>query len=188
MRSIGLLVVLLLSPAGVASAGDISAAEPRAEEVVSGPLDGMVFEGALGPDGKPKDTPDSFVFANGTFVSKECELRCKYPARPYYVRVNGGKTEFISETRCPYKDARIVWRGTVVGDRITGKSTWTVKRCVSGMRRLLMQRPLFHLERYWRPLLMASMSLQARVCSELPGCNPRAKRPCRQKTSLMPMT
>lgn len=97
-------------------------------EIVSGPLDGMTFRGALGPDGKPKDTPDVFVFENGTFVSKECESRCKYPARPYFVRVNGNKTEFISETRCPYKDARIVWRGTVEGDRITGKSTWVVNR------------------------------------------------------------
>ena len=96
--------------------------------VVSGPLDGMTFVGALGPDGKPKDIPDSFVFENGTFVSRECELRCKYPARPYFVRINGGKTEFISETQCPYKDAKIVWRGIVEGDRIKGKSTWVVKR------------------------------------------------------------
>ena len=58
----------------------------------SGPLDGMTFIGALGPDGKPKDIADTFVFENGTFVSKECELNCKYPARPYFVRVNGAKT------------------------------------------------------------------------------------------------
>jgi hypothetical protein len=98
------------------------------EEPVSGPLDGLTFRGALGPDGKPKDIPDLFVFENGTFVSKECELRCKYPASPYFVRVNGDKTEFISETQCPYKDARIVWRGTIEGDRIRGKSTWVVNR------------------------------------------------------------
>jgi hypothetical protein len=88
----------------------------------------MTFSGALGPDGKPKDIADSFVFENGNFVSKECELRCKYPPRPYFVRVSGSKTEFISETRCPYKDARIVWRGTIEGGRIKGKSTWVVKR------------------------------------------------------------
>jgi hypothetical protein len=88
----------------------------------------MTFIGALGPDGKPKDVEDSFVFENGMFVSKECELRCKYPARPYFVRRNGAKTEFISETQCPYKDAKIVWRGTVDGDTIRGKSTWVVKR------------------------------------------------------------
>jgi len=99
-----------------------------AGQSVRGPLDGMTFSGALGPDGQPKDTADVFVFENGTFVSKECELRCKYPAKPYFVRVNGDKTEFISETRCPYKDAKIIWRGTVDGDRIAGRSTWVVKR------------------------------------------------------------
>ena len=98
------------------------------EKSVPGPLDGLTFQGALGPDGKPKDIADIFVFENGTFVSKECELRCKYPARPYFVRFNGSKTEFISETQCPYKDAKIVWRGTVEGDRIKGKSSWIIKR------------------------------------------------------------
>ena len=125
---IGLLMLLYLILPDLAAAVDAPDIEPPTAKIVAGPLDGMVFEGALGPDGKPKDTADSFVFANGTFVSKECELRCKYPARPYYVRVNGDKTEFISETQCPYKDAKIVWRGTVEGDRIEGKSTWVVKR------------------------------------------------------------
>jgi hypothetical protein len=98
------------------------------QEFIPGPLDGMIFSGALGPDGHPKDVPDSFVFEDGSFASKECELRCKYPARPYFVRKNGAKTEFISETKCPYKDATITWRGTIEGDTIKGKSTWVVKR------------------------------------------------------------
>lgn len=111
-------------------AGDLQSSEtdPKSEEIISGPLDGLIFNGAVGLDGKPKDIPDTFVFENGTFVSKECELRCKYPARPYFVRLNGSKTEFISETKCPYKDARIVWRGTVEGDRLIGTSSWIVKR------------------------------------------------------------
>ena len=75
-----------------------------------------------------KDTPDTIVFEKGTFVSKECELRCKYPARPYLSRAIGDKTEFVSETQCPYKDAKIIWRGTVEGGTIRGKSTWVVKR------------------------------------------------------------
>ncbi len=119
------VVLLLLFNLSVSGANDD---QSDSNEIVPGPLDGMVFTGMLGPDGQPKDTPDTFVFENGTFVSKECELRCKYPARPYFVRINGSKTEFISETKCPYKDARIVWRGTVDGDVIRGKSTWMVKR------------------------------------------------------------
>ncbi len=102
----------------VANEDSSTVVTPETEEAVPGPLDGLTFSGALGPDGEPKDIQDVFVFENGTFVSKECELKCKYPARPYFVRINGSKTEFISETRCPYKDARIVWRGVVVGGRI----------------------------------------------------------------------
>jgi len=120
------LAAALLSGSTTAGNNDENAGEDG--ETIPGPLDGLVFEGALGPDGEPKDVTDTFVFENGTFVSRECELRCKYPARPYFVRVDGDRTEFISETKCPYKDAWITWRGTVEGDTLRGKSTWVVKR------------------------------------------------------------
>ena len=94
----------------------------------SGILDGMTFASELGPDGKPADVMDTLVFANGLFVSAECERRCNYPAHPYFVRQNGDKIEFLSETRCPDKDAKIVWRGTVDEDTIQGTFTWTVAR------------------------------------------------------------
>lgn len=71
---------------------------------------------------------DTLVFANGTFVSTECERRCKYPARPYFIRQVGDRIEFISETRCPDKDAKIVWRGTVDDGTIKGVFTWTTVR------------------------------------------------------------
>jgi hypothetical protein len=93
-----------------------------------GPLDGMTFVGALGPYGQPKDVEDVFVFENGSFVSKECEVRCQYPPRPYFIRKVDGKIEFVSETKCPYKDAKIVWRGTVDGNTLSGVATWTVRR------------------------------------------------------------
>lgn len=98
------------------------------EELGAGPLDGKMFTGELGLSGKPKDIKDSFVFANGTFISKECEFRCKYPASPYFARTRGSVTEFVSESRCPYKDAKIVWRGTIQDGIIKGVSTWTIKR------------------------------------------------------------
>jgi hypothetical protein len=94
----------------------------------SGILDGMTFVSALGPAGKPSDVDDNLVFADGMFVSTECELRCDYPARPYFVRQNGDKIEFVSETRCPHKDAKIVWRGTVDDKTIKGTATWTLSR------------------------------------------------------------
>jgi hypothetical protein len=94
----------------------------------SGILDGMRFASELGPEGKPSDVKDTLVFADGLFVSMECERRCNYPARPYFVRQNGDRVEFVSETRCPDKDAKIVWRGTVDEDSISGTFTWTIAR------------------------------------------------------------
>jgi len=49
-------------------------------------------------------------------------------ASPYYVREEGNGLSFVSETRCPYKDATIVWRGTVEDGQLRGESTWVVKR------------------------------------------------------------
>ncbi len=103
-------------------------ADDNGVRVIAGPLDGLAFVGMLGPSGKPKDIADRFVFENGTFVSKECELNCSYPARPYFTRIDGERVEFISETRCPYKDATITWRGTVENGRISGSSTWIARR------------------------------------------------------------
>ena len=94
----------------------------------AGPLDGMRFSGQIGPLGGAADVSDSFVFSEGLFVSTECESRCNFPARPYYVRGLGDGFNFVSETRCPTKNARIVWRGTVEGEAIKGHFTWTVER------------------------------------------------------------
>jgi len=93
-----------------------------------GILDGMTFAAAMRLPGDTDDVDDIFVFANGTFVSTECDERCGYPARPYFVRYVDDAVEFISESHCLYKDAKIVWRGTIKDGKISGVSTWTVKR------------------------------------------------------------
>lgn len=132
------LIILLGTAAAIMAGGWFflsRSADPVMAEITdttktdgNGPLDGMTFVAELGLNGKPKDIKDTFVFANGTFLSKECEFRCKYPARPYFVRKNGKMTQFLSETKCPYKDAKITWRGTIDGDTVKGTSTWTIKR------------------------------------------------------------
>jgi len=99
-----------------------------AKDVGAGPLDGKTFVGKVGPVGGKPDVKDVWGFFDGMFVSRECERRCQYPARPYFARNAAGETEFVSETRCPYKDATLIWRGTVAGDVIKGVMTWTVSR------------------------------------------------------------
>jgi len=98
------------------------------EAVGSEILDGMTFIGELGLKGRPADVKDTFVFEDGNFVSKECEKTCRFPARPYFIRHVGDTIEFISETRCPDKDAKIVWQGIVDGETIKGMFHWTSKR------------------------------------------------------------
>lgn len=100
----------------------------QSDTVGSGILDGMTFNGEHGPKGKPADVKDTFVFKNGNFFSEEGEGMCDAPACPYFIRQIGGKIEFISETRCQDKDAKIVWRGTVDGKLIKGVFYWTSKR------------------------------------------------------------
>ena len=117
-------VFFFASPAGTVQAQSY----PMLDRYSSGPLDGLTFASDLGHDGEAPHVADKLVFDNGMFVSTECEARCNYPASPYFVRPRGEALEFISETRCPYKDATIVWRGTIENGRIKGESTWTMKR------------------------------------------------------------
>ena len=91
-------------------------------------LDGMTFLSELGPLGKPADVQDTLVFANGTFVSTECDRRCGYPPAPYFVRHVGSKIEFVSESNCIHKDATLVWHGTVDDGMITGRLRWSLNR------------------------------------------------------------
>ncbi|HSM41011.1 MAG TPA: hypothetical protein VK862_09685 [Afifellaceae bacterium] len=107
---------------GIRAIGDMKAAGD------AGPLDGMEFVGKLGPEGRPKDVEDRFVFSDGKFVSMECKLRCDYPARPYFISETENGTEFVSNTKCPYKDAEIIWHGTVNDGRVSGTATWTIRR------------------------------------------------------------
>lgn len=94
----------------------------------AGSLDGRTFTGMLGPEGEPQDVADTFVFEKGTFVSGECALRCDFPARSCTAsRTTDGWT-FAGTTRCPDKNATIVWTGTVEGDTLTGVATWTMRR------------------------------------------------------------
>lgn len=125
----GTIVLLVFATfALTAPRSDDRSSPPAVEPTSSGPLDGHVFAANLGLAGEAPDVEDTLVFANGSFVSTECEARCSYPATPYLARREGDRVHFISETRCPYKDATIVWRGTVENGTIEGESTWTVRR------------------------------------------------------------
>lgn len=94
----------------------------------AGVLDGMSFSSELGLAGESGDIDDRLVFEDGLFVSTECDRRCGYPPQPYFTRQVGDRIEFTSIAHCTYKDATIVWQGTVEDGAIKGIFTWTVNR------------------------------------------------------------
>ena len=105
-------------------AQDVEAAQTGS----SGILDGMTFSGQVTVKGEPLDVVERWVFAHGAFESSECSLRCNYPRAPYFVRQLGEAIEFISESRCIDKDAKIVWHGTIEDGTAKGTMTWTISR------------------------------------------------------------
>ena len=138
MRDTTHLIGLGVLLAGLAGGADVRSQTTRPAQVVrsetleevtgSALLDGMTFSGELGPLGKPADVQDTLVFADGTFVSTECDRRCGYPPAPYFVRRVEDKIEFTSESQCLHKDATLVWRGTVDDGTIKGRLRWSAHR------------------------------------------------------------
>ena len=129
--TIGLLLAILIGGWFVSSEATKPLQAKKIETTErggSGILDGMTFVGKLGPVGKPADAQDDLIFTNGMFMSIECDRRCGYPAGPYFVRRVGDKIEFVSESNCTYKNAKISWRGTIENDTLKGGFTWTTKR------------------------------------------------------------
>lgn len=127
-----LAVIIIISGAAIA----LTAAYPSntdgpidaALEKGSGVLDGMTFTTELAPQGKSGGIRDAMFFQDGQFLSLECEDRCNYPASAYFARAVEGGHEFHIEAWCPTKDATMVWRGRIDGDKVSGTVTWSVRR------------------------------------------------------------
>lgn len=130
-RFLALFAGLLILANSCFLGGITTRAESKEPALPNGPgiLDGMTFAGQIVRDGKPAvDVVDKWVFEKGTFLSTECAVRCHYPRAPYFIREQGAKIEFMSESRCTDQNATIVWRGTIENGSIKGVKRWTVKR------------------------------------------------------------
>ncbi len=90
-------------------------------------LDGQEFSGQFGAIGKGAKGNDSWIFDNGTFLSKSC-LECGFPETQYLVRFENEEVLFEAETQCPVSDATIAWQGTIKDGKIEGVYTWIKKR------------------------------------------------------------
>lgn len=128
IRVVGCAMVALIFGAGTARAGDMSPMVPATGAVgPSAALDGQAFVGEFGLVGHAARGTDTWIFQNGSFVSKGC-VECGFPQSVYSTRLESGDVSFKSKTNCPVSDAQIFWEGTVSEGRIEGVYTWVKKR------------------------------------------------------------
>jgi len=92
--------------------------------IESGPLDGMVFAGKIGPIEHP-DTDDELHFSNGKFWSKTC-TRCGFQPGHYWVRKEGDITHFRGELVS--ERGTFVYFGKIKDGKVEAKIKWAIKR------------------------------------------------------------
>ncbi len=91
-------------------------------------LEGKSFKGEIGLLGEPASATDLVIFTEGQFISKNCQERCGYTSGDYWIRRTENQLDVKALTACLTADATILWEGTVKGDQIEGKFTWTNNR------------------------------------------------------------
>lgn len=91
----------------------------------SGPLDGMIFAGRIGPADDP-DLDDHLYFENGRFWSGEC-VRCGFEPGVYWVRRTGSGIAFRGVLRSAHRGT-FTYEGLVSGDTIEVSIHWRHER------------------------------------------------------------
>jgi hypothetical protein len=103
-------------------------ARPAAAADAKGVLDGKTFVGETGEKGgktgAAKTEKDTLHFANGKFHSVACDPY-GFTEAPYTATTAAdGSVQWTSEATSS-KEGKILWKGTVKGDSLTGTFTWT---------------------------------------------------------------
>jgi hypothetical protein len=91
-----------------------------------GELDGKTFMGQSGDQGKESSGDEELRFQNGKLYSVGC-AEWGFGESDYTARVEGESIHFVSEMLSP-KHGKIVWNGTVQGDKIDATYVWTKER------------------------------------------------------------
>ena len=91
-----------------------------------GELDGKTFMGQSGDQGKESSGGEELRFQNGKLYSVGC-AEWGFGESDYTARVEGESIHFMSEMLSP-KHGKIVWNGTVQGDKIDATYVWTKER------------------------------------------------------------
>ena len=84
-------------------------------------LDGRRFHGIVLEAGKTEGDADTLLFDGGRFRSTACD-RYGYGDGAYTARRDGARIHFDAETRSP-ASGRLLWHGTISGQRLDGTLT-----------------------------------------------------------------
>ena len=120
----GILAIAFLLPR-VSTAQEIIAA--KSPELRA--LDGMRFKaGIVRADkvGEAQPLEDELMFDNGKFISMICK-RFNFTPAPYWMRSDGDRVHFLAELNSP-SDGKMIWEGTLTGDRLEGTMHWIKNR------------------------------------------------------------
>lgn len=90
-----------------------------------GLLDDMKFEGSLVEDGSAAaPNEETLTFEKGEFISMAC-VSFGFGKAPYTAAKEGDKITWSAEVPSSLSEGeKAVWRGTVIGDKLTGVMIW----------------------------------------------------------------
>ena len=71
---------------------------------------------------------DELHFVDGRFQSAMCQIYCDFGWSPYQTWIDGDVIHFTATTRCPDAPHTVVFYGTIEGDNVDFKGTWTTRR------------------------------------------------------------
>ncbi len=85
-------------------------------------VDGKTFTGTLVKQGESQGDPDDFVFKDGKFISTACAGFGFKPAA-YAITQDGDHLRFSAQNETD-AGVRMIWQGTIDGDRLVATSQW----------------------------------------------------------------
>lgn len=91
-------------------------------------LDGASFFINSVLDNGAEGETDTLVFADGKFMSMDCQEYCDFGFSDYQTWVEGDVVHFATVAKCPTAPHTVTWHGQVVGDQITVDLSWTTRR------------------------------------------------------------
>lgn len=117
------ILAMLLLKVALSVAQEVTTTSKGEIAIISGVLDGKIFNGPRGEKGKEADGEDQLSFRNGKLHSANC-VEWGFGDGVYTATAEGDDVHFKAEIFSD-KHGKIVWKGTVRGDILDATYTWS---------------------------------------------------------------